>query len=659
MNGLSMRLTTGCCVSLVAVSLLAGGCVDDPFIADLGSGDLRPSDDAGAPDLRPPDAGPPPTLDWVPRRAGITGIRAHSMVTSNTAFFVGADDGIYTLHADGTLDTGILAPPTEVYALVGVDNERPIVSTISELQRTAMIASWVPVGSGLAGHLPMQLVKTAARYFAWVPALGIYRSTSIADDTTFSLYIADLTIFGIAERSASTIYLAKGNLGLAWLNDAAVNEVDVTGVAPLKVRTVTAGALTLAGGNNGTDAQVIRIDSDTASSCGNALVGEDDVLALASTTDLNIAVTSSHAVYTNIACAPAWTWIGTFDGDLRGLGVTMDGFDHVIAVATSTTLFYWSEATNAMVEVPVGSASVSVTSIAVNPANSDHLVVGTDGRGVWESRNRGQSWLRLEATLFNSDLATRVLFSAPNTLIVAGDFAAEGTPHGGVFRGTFANDVWTFSRVGGVGAGEPPRSTKLVEPSSTFGLLACFESTTQPLWIATGADWQAMPQIDTDLDCTAIGAADDGTLHWIGGTGVVNVIHGSDPEAVTFEQLDLPNIASVSRIVALDAKNRALVATEEGAFILDGSTFTEVRYGGLGLGEVTAVYREPSENGRRRVWLASTLEPLLLSDDDGVTWQRVPATAAGHIEAIAGLLRVEDDLFAVSWTSSVWRAPLQ
>lgn len=658
MNAFKRRRSRWRWIGPFAAATLAIACVDDPVIADLGSMDLQPSDGGATPDLLRTDAGPPPTLDWVPRRAGITGIRAHSLVTSDTAFFVGADDGIYTLHANGTLDTGILSPPTATYYLVGVDNERPIVSTISELQRTAMIASWVPVGSGLAGQLPMQLVKTASRYFAWVPALGIYRSTSIADDTTFALYIADIAIFGIAERSASTIYLAKGTLGLAWLNDTAASETDVVGVAPLKVHSVTAGALTLAGGNNGTAAQVIRIDSDVASSCGNALAGEDDILALASTTDLNVAVTSSHTVYVNIACAPTWTPIGTFDGNLQGLGITMDGFDHVIAVATSTTLFYWTEATNVMAEVPVGSASVSVTSIAVNPANDDHLVIGTDARGVWESRNRGQSWSRLDATLFDSDLTTRVLFSAPDTLIVAGEYTTEGTPNGGAFRGTFANGNWTFSRVGGVGAGEPPRSTRVIEPSASFGLVACFESSTEPLWIATGADWQVMPQIDSDLDCTAIGASEDGSLHWIGGTGVVNVVHGADPETATFEQLPLPNIAVVNQIVSLGTSNRALIATEAGAFILDGKTFTEVRYGGLGLGAVNAIYREPSDAGRRRVWLTSNLEPLLLSDDDGVTWQRVPATAAGHVEGITALLRVEDELFAVSSKSSVWRASL-
>jgi photosystem II stability/assembly factor-like uncharacterized protein len=90
-----------------------------------------------------------------------------------------------------------------------------------------------------------------------------------------------------------------------------------------------------------------------------------------------------------------------------------------------------------------GSPFGTVTTIAISPVDSDHILAGTDDANVWRTSNGGGTWTQVDAALPERWI-TRVTFDPANAnhayVTVSGFRWDEYQPH--VFRTTDLGDTW-------------------------------------------------------------------------------------------------------------------------------------------------------------------------------------------------------------------------
>lgn len=641
-------MTRSRCGHWLALLALWSACVADP---SLPLADMAIADDLGAVDA----AGAVPLIAWEPRRGRITGARTSGVAASSDHFVVGASgSGVFRLDATGTPVTTILPSPAAEWRLLGIENDLPLVASSGALLRGNSMPGWDSIALGLpSSAVASHYVASSSYRFLFLPLVGLYRSVSLDDGAGFGRINQSPLSKGLAVRDAATVYLGKTNGVVTFANSAPMNDIVITGTGGLSVQALRGGARILAGGISAGTTRIKEIVQLDSSDCGDAIAGSVAIVDVFSTANLNVAVGADNRVYTNQDCAGPWARGGSFFGTYQGGDVLSDG---TIVIGSSHSVFRSSDSGATLIDVPIESASVWVTSLAANPGDRSHLVIGTDGRGVWESHNAGETWIRLEPPTFNGELQTTVQFTAPDTILVAADYNGGASANGGVYRGVFANAKWSFERQAVAAVGQPPFSATVVAASPSLGLLACFESPS-PLQRYSGGEWQELTPLASSTACASIASSGDGQTHWIGGVGSIVALHGTTPAALTSETLVVPNNSGIVRgVLSLDdAGSRILVQSDNGAFVLDATGAHEVLYGGVGLGAVTAIYRDTLSTGVPRLWVASANEPLLISDDGAQSWVRVPST--GNHPVIYRLERVDNLLYAASLTN-VWRATL-
>ena len=95
-----------------------------------------------------------------------------------------------------------------------------------------------------------------------------------------------------------------------------------------------------------------------------------------------------------------------------------------------------------LIEAGGGPTGGSITSIAVDPANSSTVYAGTDGGGIFKSSDGGQSWAAANSGLTDPDLnVVAIAPSSPETLYV-------GTDGSGVFKSTDGGQTWSAINTG-------------------------------------------------------------------------------------------------------------------------------------------------------------------------------------------------------------------
>ncbi len=104
----------------------------------------------------------------------------------------------------------------------------------------------------------------------------------------------------------------------------------------------------------------------------------------------------------------------------------------------------WSSISPDLTDGGGGSPFGTITTIAISPVNSDHMLVGTDDANVWRTSNGGGTWTQVDAVL-PERWVTRVAFDPANAthayVTISGFRYDEYQPH--VFRTTNLGDTWT------------------------------------------------------------------------------------------------------------------------------------------------------------------------------------------------------------------------
>lgn len=642
----NMRLPICCVIAIGGVA-----CVADP---------VAPGVDLAATDLGS-DQGPAGvTVAWEPRRSGITGLRTRGVQTYNTHFFIDTPtSGIYYLGADAPAALPYIAAHPGESRLVWAYDGEPVIAVPGRLRRaTGENGTWELFRGAIAStSLTSQYFETAMYSFALVEGLGIFQAP-VGGTADFTFIKSTPTQGGFAPRNSDSAYVAKGGLGLFTFDptDPGPNIlVSGTGINLLSASAIGWGSRTIVGGVEDGMTRVKNVVQLITSDCGDPLGPSRSVLAVMPAGNFNYAVLDDHHVYINEDCTGAWTRGGQFSGSYVGMGITESAsFKTVVTIGTSHSLYRSSDGGLTFTDLSGESPEVEILSIDVNPSNDQHLVVATDGRGLWHSLDAGLAWTRLEPGTFHGDLRLTARFSTGNTLLVGGKYEGSDFLSGGVFRGVYAATGWSFDRLGTGVSSEPPFSVNAIFPSTTLGPLGCFP--TGPIFARySGTAWIEALAIAAG-DCTAIASSANGRTHWIGGLDKITVIRGDTPTTLTSDVLALPNSGAVRFIVSLDeTASRLLIGADKGAFIVDGTIVSEVRFGTFSLGSVSALYEESTPSGARRIWLASAQEPLLVSTD-GAVWERVATGTTPH-PTLRGLVHAGGFLYAASATN-VWRAAL-
>jgi len=97
-----------------------------------------------------------------------------------------------------------------------------------------------------------------------------------------------------------------------------------------------------------------------------------------------------------------WSRLAVLSGDSIGTDTLWVGTVAGTKAERGNQLFVSSDGGTSFTQRSQGLDGASIFSLAINPANSEHVVVGTIGEGIFVTRNAGQNWQRSTGPFFAS-----------------------------------------------------------------------------------------------------------------------------------------------------------------------------------------------------------------------------------------------------------------
>lgn len=125
------------------------------------------------------------------------------------------------------------------------------------------------------------------------------------------------------------------------------------------------------------------------------------------------------------------------DRDIRYIAVDPKDED-IVYVASDQGIYKTENAGVSWTELPTPAQNPSTYSVAVDPEDSSHLLVGVDRDGIYQSTDGGQTWLNSSAGMeLNGSVATIVFDPTDSNIIYAADYFS------GVYRSEDSGTTWT------------------------------------------------------------------------------------------------------------------------------------------------------------------------------------------------------------------------
>jgi len=136
------------------------------------------------------------------------------------------------------------------------------------------------------------------------------------------------------------------------------------------------------------------------------------------------------------------TWDTAVDDDLEGRDirhVSVDSLDADIAyVASDVGVYRTTNAGSDWTSLPAPSNQASVYAVAVDPSDSQHLLISIDRDGIYQSTDGGMTWKNSSAGMeLNSSVSDIVFAPSDQSVVYASDLLS------GVYRSGDSGNTWT------------------------------------------------------------------------------------------------------------------------------------------------------------------------------------------------------------------------
>jgi photosystem II stability/assembly factor-like uncharacterized protein len=146
---------------------------------------------------------------------------------------------------------------------------------------------------------------------------------------------------------------------------------------------------------------------------------------------------TQSGVYTRAAGGASWSRLGDWPSGARVYGLAFAGDGRLFAAADEAGVLTWD---GAHWQAVADERLLPALAIAVNPADPRTLAVGTGGRGLYISRDGGESWEASGAPLpFGDALVAAVAFQPDGRALFA-------RPVGGLYRSDDGGRTWAEER---------------------------------------------------------------------------------------------------------------------------------------------------------------------------------------------------------------------
>ena len=326
----------------------------------------------------------------------------------------------------------------------------------------------------------------------------------------------------------------------------------------------------------------------------------------------------------------------------------------IVAAAPLAGLSQWSK---------LDLNGVQVNALALDPSLPNLIYAGSNGGGVFQTTNGGQSWAAINSGLGN--LVVNALSVDPTTplivLAATGRGPLVGEPGAGVYRTTNRGGTWavTLNNADTLALARAPQNTQIVYA----GAGALFKSADGGVtWIRLSPSGN--PLLNTDIFGVTVSPLDPNVLVAVGNTegGTGRIFRSSDGGVTWTLVLDgQPPLFDAQFSPPSPSGATVLVAGQAGVYrsTNGGVSFQQITTG-LGSAQVRRVLFNPLMPSQA---FAATNGGVFQSNDAGVTWTALGAGSLGNQSARSLAMSVSDPqtLFAGTddgvWTFTFATAP--